>query len=383
MKPLSAPAAEWHDVTAEAAGSTLTIDTDAIAANWRRLRVEAAGVECAAVVKAEGYGLGLDAVVQPLRRVGCKTFFVAHVFEGERLRALAPEATIYVLNGLMPRTAHLFIKSRLRPVLGSTLEMEDWIEAARTRAPCALQIDSGMNRLGLIADQIPDAVRLSAKLDLSLVLSHFVWSGRGEHRERVARQVEIFEAARRSWPEVPASMANSSGIFYGDEAHYDMVRPGYAIYGGNPTPDRDNPMRPVMTFEAKVIQVHEVAAGGTVGYDARWVAPGARRLATIGVGYADGIPCGAVGTNDVARGWASVDGALCPFVGRISMDLIVVDVTDAPTVERGDTVELLGAEIGIDDLAARAGTIGYEIMTRLAPRSHRRVVGSQTGGVGR
>lgn len=383
MRPLVAPAAEWPDVTAEAAGSTLTIDADAIGENWRRLRDAAGRAECAAVVKAEGYGLGLETVVRPLRRAGCKTYFVAHVFEGEKLRALAPEATIYVLNGLMPRTAHLFLKSRLRPVLGSTLEMEDWIEAARNRAPCALQIDSGMNRLGLVAAQIPEAERLSARLDLSLVLSHFVWSGRGEHRDRVARQVEIFEAARRSWPGVPASMANSSGIFYGAEAHYDMVRPGYAIYGGNPTPDRENPMRPVMTFEAKVIQVHDVAAGDTVGYDARWVAPDARRLATIGVGYADGIPCGAVGTNEATRGWALVDGALCPFVGRISMDLIVVDVTDAPMVERGDTVELLGAEIGIDDLAARAGTIGYEIMTRLAPRSHRRVVGSQTGGAGR
>ena len=169
-------------------------------------------------------------------------------------------------------------------------------------------------------------------------------------------------------------MANSSGVFL-EDALFDLVRPGYAMYGGNPTPDTDNPMRSVVTFEAKVIQVHEVAAGQSVGYDGHWVAPSARRLATISAGYADGIPCGAMGTNAEPRGYAFVDGALCPFVGRISMDLIVVDVTDAPIVERGDSVELLGAEIGLDDFAARAGMIGYEVLTRLGPRSHRRLVG--------
>ena len=329
------------------------------------------------MVKADAYGLGLAAVAPALRRAGCKTFFVAHVFEGQQLRALAPDATIYVLNGLMPRTAPLFVKARLRPVLGSLPEIEDWIGATgRTRSPCALQLDSGMNRLGLIAEQVQAAVRLSMRLDVALVMSHFVWSGRVEHRDRVERQLELFDQARRSWPDVPASMANSSGIFYGAEAQHDLVRPGYALYGGNPTPNAPNPMRPVATFEAKVIQVHEVAAGESVGYDAHWIAPSPRRLATLSVGYADGIPCTAIGTNAEPRGQASVDGALCPFVGRVSMDLIVIDVTEAPTVERGDTVEILGQDIGIDDLARRSGAIGYEILTRLAPRSHRRNVGA-------
>ena len=285
---------------------------------------------------------------------------------------------MYVFKWLMPRTAHIFLKAKLRPVLGSLPEITDWIEAGgKARAPCAIQLDSGMNRLGLIADQIPAAASLIAKLDLALVLSHFVWSGRHENRGHVRRQVETFEAARAAFPGVPASLANSSGIFYGSEAHYQVVRPGYAIYGGNPTPEDDNPMRPVVTFEAKVIQVHEVAAGESVGYDGRWTAPSPRHLATISAGYADGIPCGAMGTDAGIRGYASVEGALCPIVGRISMDLIVVDVTDAPTVERGDSVELIGAEIGIDDLAERAGTIGYEVLTHLGPRSHRRTIGRQ------
>ncbi len=376
LRPLLAPVTEWRDVEAEQAGSTLTVDLAALAANWRLLADKAGRAECAAVVKADAYGLGLAAVAPALRRAGCRTFFVAHVFEGQRLRALCPEATIYVLNGLMPRTAPLFVKARLRPVLGSLLEMEDWIEAtARTRSPCALQLDSGMNRLGLIAEQVAAAVRLSMRLDVALVMSHFVWSGRAEQRDRVERQLALFDDARRSWPDVPASIANSSGIFFGDGALHDLVRPGYALYGGNPTPDLDNPMRPVVGFEAKVIQVHEVAAGESVGYDAHWIAPSPRRLATLSVGYADGIPCSAIGTNVEPRGHASVDGALCPFIGRISMDLIVIDVTEAPTVERGDTVEILGQDIGIDDLARRSGSIGYEILTRLAPRSHRRTAG--------
>jgi alanine racemase len=370
-----APDSEWHDVAAEQAGTTVTVDLDSMAANWRLLKTRAGAADCAAVVKADAYGLGLTEAVTALRRVGCRTFFVAHVFEGQQVRELAPEAAIYVLNGLMPRTAPLFTKWRLRPVLGSLLEMEDWLEAtARGRAPCALQLDSGMNRLGLIAEQVPEAVRLSARLDLSLVLSHFVWSGRAENRAHVSRQIEIFESLRANWPGTPASMANSSGTFFGPDAHFDMVRPGYAIYGGNPTPDQPNPMRPVVGFEAKVIQVHEVRAGETVGYDARWVAPGPRRLATISAGYADGIPCGAIGTNEQTRGQAVVEGALCPMVGRISMDLIVLDVTEAPTVERGDTVELLGQDITIDDLARQAGTIGYEVLVRLGPRSHRRAI---------
>lgn len=379
MNSVRAFAFQQQDVEAEQAGSTLTVDVDAVAANWRFLRNVARQADCAAVVKADAYGLGLQPVAEALRGAGCRTFFVAHVFEGQRLRPLVPDAAIYVLNGLMPRTASLFLQARLRPVLGSLPEIEDWSQAAgRVRAPCALQIDSGMNRLGLTTEQLAQAARLSARLEVSLVLSHFVWSGRAEHQSKAARQVELFDKARGRWPGVPASMANSSGIFFAD-ARYDLVRPGYAIYGGNPTPDAGNPMLPVVTFEAKVIQLHEVAPGESVGYDGRWIAPSRRRLATVSAGYADGIACAALGTNAEPRGFASVDGRRCPFVGRISMDLVVVDVTDAPLVERGDTVELIGTEIDIDEVAAQAGTIGYEVLTRLGIRSHRRTVGGRAG----
>ena len=374
-----ASVSDHRDVAAEQAGTTVTVDLDALAANWRVLAEKSGAAECSAVVKADAYGLGLEGVIATLYRAGCRTFFVAHVFEGQRLRALAPEAIIYVLNGLMPRTAGLYIKFRLRPVLSSILEMEDWREAAgRGRAPCALQVDSGMNRLGLIPQELEHARELATRLDLMLVMSHFVWSGRASESHKVAAQIAAFDAMRASWPDVPASLANSSGIFSEHHPHYDLVRPGYALYGGNPTPDRPNPMRPVVGMEAKVLQVRDIAAGESVGYDGRWTAPAPRRLATISAGYADGIPCGAMGvSDDVPHGQAVVDGALCPFVGRISMDTIVVDVTDAPAIERGDSVELLGSEITVDDLACAAGTIGYEVLTRLGVRSHRRWISRQ------
>ena len=377
MRPLLAPVSDFRDVAAEQAGTTVTIDLDALSANWRLLAKKSGSAECAAVVKADAYGIGMEDAAVALTRAGCRTFFVAHVFEGQRLRAVAPSAVIYVLNGLMPRTAPLFLKCRLRPVLGSLLEMEDWREAAgRCRAPCALQLDSGMNRLGLAAGEIARARDLSARLDLTLVMSHFVWPGRAAQADKAGAQIASFEELRKPWLDIPASIANSSGIFSEHKPHFDLVRPGYALFGGNPTPGQPNPMRPVVSMEAKVLQVRDIAEGESVGYDGRWTAPSPRRLATISAGYADGIPCGAIGTNDGApRGLANVDGALCPIVGRISMDLAVLDVTDAPTVERGDSVELLGTGITIDDLASRAGTIGYEVLCHLGTRSHKRYLG--------
>jgi alanine racemase len=374
---MPAPVSDFGDVAAEQAGTTVTVDLEALAANWRLLATKSGAAECAAVVKADAYGIGLESAAIALKRAGCRTFFVAHVFEGQKLRALVPEATIYVLNGLMPRTAALYLKSRLRPVLSSLLEMADWREASgRGRAPCALQLDSGMNRLGLAPSELGQASDLSTRLDLTLIMSHFVWSGRASETQKIGAQIACFDAMRAPWPNIPASMANSSGIFSEHGPHYDMTRPGYALFGGNPTPDRPNPMRAVVGMEAKVLQVRDIAAGESVGYDGRWTAPGPRRLATISAGYADGIPHGALGaTNAAPRGLAMVDGAICPMVGRVSMDLIVLDVTDAPTVERGDSVELLGTEITIDDLASRAGTIGYEVLTHLGPRSHRRFIG--------
>ena len=362
-------------IPAEQAGTTLTLDLRALVGNWRRLAEEAGRAECAAVLKANAYGQGLEAVAGALARAGCRTFFVAHVFEGRALRALISDATIYILNGLLPGTVPLYAEAQLRPVLNCLPELAEWREAVGNRLPCAIQVDTGMNRVGLATEDLAAAAALSAELDVALVVSHLVWSNHAR-AEETGHQITRFEAMRASWPGAPASLANSSGVFSQHRPHYDLVRPGYALFGGNPTPGQSNPMAGVARMEARVLQVHAVAAGESVGYDSRWTAAAPRRLATIGAGYADGIPFGAAGASDRAPGgWAIVAGVLCPMVGRVSMDLIVLDVTDAPPLSRGDSVTVLGDGITIDDLAARAGTIGYEVLTKLGLRSHRRVVG--------
>ena len=363
-------------VAAEEAGTTVTLDLDALVANWRLLAERAGRAECAAVLKADAYGQGLETIATPLLRAGCRTFFVAHVFEGRRLRALAPDATIYVLNGLPPGTASRFAEARLRPVLNSLPEIAEWRDVAGPAAcPCALQVDTGMNRVGLAAADLAQAEALSSSLDVTLVMSHLMWSGHPDEVGRLGAQAARFAAMRQRWPDVPASLANSVGIFSDHRPHHALVRPGYTLFGGNPIPGRPNPMRPVVTMQAVVLQVHAIAAGERVGYDGRWTAPARRRLATISAGYADGIPRAAGGERDEAVGGvAMVAGVPCPFVGRVSMDLIVLDVSAAPPVARGDSVTLLGCGITVDDLAARAGTIGYEVLTNLGPRSHRRLL---------
>ena len=363
------------------APATLSIDAGAIAANWRLLAARAEGAETAAAVKADAYGLGLDAAVPPLARAGCRTFFVAHLSEGLQVRRLAPEATIYVLDGLLPGTADAYAADRLRPVLGSTDEIADWSAfVAATGAPgaAAIHVDTGMNRLGLPLSAGREVAETLGALAFrpSLVMSHFVES-EAPGSPVTARQMAAFAQVRTWFAGVPGSLANSSGLFLGPQARHDMVRSGYALYGGNPTPGAQNPMRHVVSLEAPILQLRDVGAGDTVGYNAQWTARGPRRLATIPVGYADGYPRSASGRDDSPGGEVLVGGVRCPIVGRISMDLTVVDVTDAPAqdVRRGAPVVLLDGTLTVDVVGAAAGSIGYEVLTRLGRRYARRVMG--------
>jgi alanine racemase len=353
----------------EAAGGLLTLDLGALVENWRALRARAGGAECAAVVKADAYGIGIEPAVRALARAGCRTFFVALVAEGARVRSACPDATVYVLNGLPPGTGAGFRDLGLRPVLGSAEEIAEWGEG-----PAALHVDTGMNRLGLRPEEVS-----ALPFRPTLLMTHFVAAEEPDNPLN-RRQVEVFAQVRRAFPAVPASLANSSGIFLDVPA--DLVRPGYALYGGNPTPDRPNPMRPVVRLEARVIQVRGAPAGETVGYNAQWTAARPARLATVSVGYADGYPRSASATDRKARegtpfGAAIVAGRRCPFAGRVSMDLIAVDVTGLPegAVRRGDLVTLIGNDLDIDEVARRAGTIGYEILTSLGRRHARKYVG--------
>lgn len=371
---------ERSDVSRLEAGAVLSVDLKALVDNWRTLQAVCGATECGAVVKADAYGIGLEPVARALDAAGCQTFFVAHVFEGRRLRALSRRAAIYVLNGLAPGTAPAYAQHQLRPVLGSLPEMEEWtqflaLSGARTPEgeplPAALQIDTGMNQLGLKEADFETAHCLGQDLNIALILSHLAWTGHGGAHE-AERQVRLFERLRAPWFDVPASMANSAGIFLERGSLYNLVRPGYALYGGNPTPGRANPMRCVLRLEAAILQIRQVSAGESVGSDGAWRAKGPRRLATVSAGFADGVPYAAMGTVSRPGGEALVRGRRCPFVGHASMDLLVIDVTEVADVQRGDMVELIGRTITIDELAARAGAIGYEILTNLGRRSYRR-----------
>ena len=356
----------------EAAQAELTIDLGALAANWQLLAGRIAPAECSAVVKADAYGIGIEQAVPALYRAGCRTFFVAHVSEGQRVRAAlegARDARIFVLNGLSADPA-LYKVDALHPVLGSRADIELWQAAGAGVPDCAIHVDTGMNRLGCSLADL-DLVDL-ARLRVALVMSHLV-SSEVPGDPLNARQIERFEAARQRLPGIPGSLANSSALFLPQRPSYDLARPGYALYGGNPTPEAPNPMQPVVRLSAPILQVRDIEAGATVGYNAQWTARRATRLATIGVGYADGLPRNLMATDLRPGGEAIVAGHRCPFAGRVSMDLTIIDVTDLPSAQVGvgTVVELLGSHITVDDMGARAGTIGYEILTNLGRRYHR------------
>lgn len=356
------------------AGGILTIDLGAIAANWRALRARAAPAQCAAVIKADGYGCGIKQVATTLASAGCETFFVANLAEARRARAAASDAAVYVLNGLLPATAPAYAAANLRPVLGSVAELEEWSAFRRGSGwsgGAALHFDTGMNRLGFPFEEAAQiAGRIGSNGGIALAMSHFACSE--EDHPLNAIQMERFRAVRAHFPGIAGSLSNSSGIFLGREARHDLVRPGVALYGANPTPGKPNPMQSVVMLEGRIVQLREVEQGATVGYSATWTAQRPTRLAVISIGYADGFLRAASAGDKKPGAEAIVSGQRCPIAGRVSMDLIAIDVTDvvAPP-QRGELVTLLGNGITVDDLAERAGTIGYEVLTSLGRRYRR------------
>jgi alanine racemase len=365
------------DPASEGAGGVLTIDLSALEANWKKLAGMTVPVECAAVVKGDGYGCGLDPVVTKLHKAGCKTFFVADVNEGQRLRTLSLSAAIYVLNGFMPNTGRAFLESNLKPVINSPTELAEWdafVAANSWRGGAALQVDTGMNRLGVTVDEaIAIAPRLkSENHGFTLLMSHFACADTPEHPMN-DKQIRLFRELRILYRGVSSSLANSPGIFLGGTVHCDMVRPGAALYGVNPTPGRPNPMRPVIELKGRIVQIRHTKKGETVGYGGTFTLARPSRLAIIAVGYADGYARAAGATKAKPAAEVIIAGKRCPAVGRISMDLFAVDVTDLPEggARRGDFATLIGGDIGVDELGAMTGTIGYEVLTSLGRRYHR------------
>lgn len=350
--------------------SVLTIDLEALAANYALLAERSAPAACAAVVKADAYGLGLEPVARTLETAGCRCFFVATLSEGLTLRTIT-DCDIYVFAGVTAENLAAFAAHALRPVLNTLDQLRLWREGAS--GPAALHVDTGMNRLGLDATEL-EVLRQNPVLldgvDICLVISHLACADDSAH-EMNLEQLHRFREALGISPAIPASLSASSGIFLGADWHFDMVRPGYALYGGNPQPEEPNPMQPVVTLRARLLQCRSIAPGETVGYGGTYRAETPRRIATISTGYADGY-LRALGNK--ATVYAGEMPA--PLVGRVSMDLIGVDITGIDGVKAGDWVELLGPKHGVDALAREAGTIGYEILTSLGHRHGRIYVGA-------
>ena len=347
----------------------MRIDLDALARNYRMLRERAKPGECAAVVKADAYGLGVERVASRLLREGCKRFFVATLAEATELRAIAPDAEIGVFEGAPAGTVDALVELEARPVLSTLEQIERW----RGRGRALLHLDTGMNRLGLRA---AEAAALAQRKDLleglalDFVMTHLACADEPEHPMNL-EQLARFEQMRAALPQARTSIGNSAGTLI-DSAHRgDLARPGIALYGGNPFSDRPNPMEPVVTLTAPILQVHDVVEAEPVGYGATYVASPPTRIAVVGIGYADGYP-----RNLGNTGTAAIQGRRVPVVGRVSMDLLSIDVGALPrdAIQAGDAVELIGPTVGIDEVAAAAGTISYEILTGMGRRPAREYV---------
>jgi alanine racemase len=343
--------------------ATLRVDLDALAYNYRLLCERASPAECSAVVKADAYGLGVERVVQRLLREGCRRFFVATMAEAREVRALAPDVEIGVFEGALPTTVAELVALNARPVLNTLEQVERW----RGHGRALLHLDTGMNRLGLSSGDVAAlAVRkdVLADLPLDFVMTHLACADEAAHPMN-AEQLLRFDAMRLALPTAATSIGNSAGTLLGAEFRGDLVRPGIALYGGNPFSDRPNPMRGVVTLTAPILQLREIGEPQTVGYGATYLAQAPARIAVVGIGYADGYPRSVGNVGAVA-----VHGTRVPVVGRVSMDLIMVDVGSMPrdAVRVGDPVELIGPTIGVDEVAAAAGTISYEILTGLGNR---------------
>ena len=362
--------------TISSAPGVLTVDLDALARNFHTLCAIAAPGECGAVVKANAYGLGVECVTRRLFAEGCRRFFVASVSEGIELRAILSEIEIYVLEGVQSRQEEAFLVAGLIPVLNSLEQIRRW-RASAPGTSVVVHIDTGMSRLGLSALEVEQVgtEKLLDELNLEYVITHLACADEPSH-SLTTEQLERFNTLRKKLPDAKTSIGSSPGILLDAACRGDLVRPGIALYGGNPFISEENPMEPVVTLEGVILQVREITERVTVGYGATHVVEPPARLATVGVGYADGYPrtlgnCGVV--------WLA--GIEIPVVGRVSMDLITLDVSEIPIEKArpGELIELVGSNILLDDVAKAAGTISYEILTGLSSRWERRYRSEEMG----
>ncbi len=367
-----------HFISADAR-AVLTINLASLRANWGRLNAASGKAQCAGVIKANAYGLGLQQIAHALIQEGCETFFVATLPEARVVREAAPGASIYILDGLLPGAAPHYAGFDLRPCLSSLAEVREWAaycDATGRRLRAAVHLDTGLNRLGLPVSEIVTLAgperSLFEHFDLALVMSHLACADEPSNPMNPAQRAR-FDELRAKLPAAPASLANSGGVFLGPDYHYDLVRPGIALYGGRALQDIGNPMQWVVQLQARILQVRHLQAGETIGYGATFTTSRPSRVATLACGYADGFLRALSGPSGRPGPVGYIGAYPVPVVGRVSMDLITVDVSEVPEplAQRGAWVEVMGARTTIDDLTDRAGTIGYELLTRLGQRVQR------------
>ncbi|WP_411035188.1 alanine racemase [Shinella sp. BYT-45] len=361
----------------------LTIDLSALADNWRAMARRSGAARTAAVLKADAYGIGLEPAARTLRHAGARDFFVATPAEGAALRAVLPDARIYVLSGMWAGSERLFFEFDLVPVIVSEEQLVVFMSAVSDSGdlPCVLHVDTGMSRLGL---RVEDALALAsdaarpASFSPIMLLSHLACADDPGHALN-RQQLQRFRSVVQAFDDIDATLANSAGIFLGEDYHFTLTRPGIALYGGSAVSDMPNPMKPVVTAEARILQVREAKAGESVSYGATVLARDTR-IAVAAIGYADGYMRSLSGSGVPLRkaGLAGASGMLhgraVPLIGRVTMDLTHFDVTDLPpgSVRAGDFIELFGRNMPIEDVARAGGTIDYELLTSLGRRYERR-----------
>lgn len=372
-----------RSIPAHATG-VLVIDLDRIASNWRALADLVRPAECGAVVKADAYGLGANRVIPALAKAGCHTFFVATLDEAKAARSSAPSATIYILDGILKNAGETVRETGVIPVVSTLAELAEWSKLSvsrNDRLPIALHVDTGLNRLGLTATDIQTLVsdmHMLDRLDVTLVMSHLACADEPDAVKN-AQQRAVFEQLAPLLPSTARSLAASDGLMLGQAYHYDLVRPGYALYGGQAFGGGPTPVSPAVELHVKILQVRDVAPGQTVGYSATWSPQSLSRIAVVAAGYADGLFRQLSRVSGGSGSFVAVNNQLAPIVGRVSMDLTTVDVTGIePSPKAGDLVEVIGPNITIEALGAAAGTIGYEVLTSLGRRFHRVYLGGES-----
>lgn len=348
----------------------LEVNEKAIVQNYRTLRSMLSHGECTAVLKADAYGFGAKEVASLLRREGCQTFFVAHIEEGLLLRSLIKDAAIYILSGLLPDATSLFVEYSLIPVLNDFSMVKTWTREAEKKGkklPCALHFDTGMRRSGFDhvgLTKLLNSLGLLGPLDVRLIMSHLVSSHDKSDLLNQSQKV-LFDNIRSYFPRIKASLADTGGIFLGPDYHYDVTRPGKGLFGLYAPPKEAPPLKSCLKVLGRILQVRSALKGETVGYGATHTLTRKSKLATIGIGFADGYD-----RRFSNNGYMEIGGFRAPVVGRISMDYTVIDVTDIPEslCYSGGWAELVNETLTLDILAHSIGTISRELSTGFGKR---------------